>query len=57
MSKAKEIMAKMEFKGGRKQVDKPVEQMTAEERAVFDAIDGDEINDFRKPGFEVTGDV
>ena len=50
------MMAQNQFKGGRKNVDKDIAKMTEEELEVFEAIDGDEINDFRQPGFEIVGE-
>ena len=50
------MMAQMEFAGGRKDIDKKLEKMNVDEKEVFNLIDGDEINDFRQPGFEITAD-
>ena len=55
LEKARAMMAPA-FQGGRKQVDKKVNEMTADEREVFETLDGDEVNDFRLPGYEVYGE-
>ena len=47
LEKARDMMAQMEFAGGRKDIDKKLEKMNVDEKEVFNLIDGDEINDFR----------
>ena len=54
--KAKEILDEMKFRG-RKHIDKKVEKMTQDEKEVFAAVDGDEINDFMEPGHEIVGQI
>lgn len=45
MAKIKEIQAQMAFQGGREDIDKKVEEMNVEEKAVFDCLN-DEQNVF-----------